>query len=79
MEGARGSLWREGGKGRGPSGHQDRWREGTQSWPVNSSSWAPSTLPLLTSGGRNMLDALESTDLEGSRRFGDMKAGQALN
>ena len=36
---------------------------------VSSPSQALSTLPLVTSGGRDLLDAFESTGLEGSRRL----------
>lgn len=60
-----------GRRGRLP-GQEDRWQD--RGAPlglacVSSPSQALSTLPLVTSGGRDLLDAFESTGLEGSRRL----------
>jgi len=64
-----------GERGEGEGGPLGRGTDAGQGGPtlglacVSSPSQALGTLPLVTSGGRDLLDAFESTGLEGSRRL----------
>lgn len=66
-------FWRRARRrGRWSPGQGDRCRTGGPTLGlacVSSPSQALGTLPLVTSGGRDLLDAFESTGLEGSRRL----------